>query len=162
MRDLFFLVKAESPKFLYEPSQTLYVGNQWKKINRLFGPTETCLWVANLWSLACAFASCPRMVCIFLSWNKKWYWPVTPNEAPAAWFHQQTNLWRSARSVFSYLWCFPSPEPWGTKGLTLVPNVSLTNWRNLRNHVEMSRVCNCVLALGSLYCNGRSLIWDSQ
>ena len=96
------------------------------------------------------------MVCIFLSWNKKWYWPVTLNETPAAWFHQQTNLWRSASSVFSYLWRFLLPETWGTKRLTVVPNVSLTHWGNLSNLMEMSGVHNCVLALGSLDCNDRS------
>ena len=154
----FFSSKSWNSRFLYELSQTLYVGNQLKKkkTQTLHGPTETCLRAANLWFLMYAFASLPRMVCIFLSWNKKWYWPVTPNKTPAAWFHHQTNLWRSASSVFSYLWHFLLPETRGTKRLTVVPNVSLTHWGNLSNLMEMSGVHNCVLALGSLDYNDRS------
>ena len=102
------------------------------KIKTPFGLTETCLGIAlclrasNLWPLAYGFVSWPRMVCIFMSWNKKWYWPVTPNKGLAAWFHRLANLWRLSSSVFSYLWHFPLPEPCRTKGLVPVPNVSQT------------------------------------
>lgn len=56
---------------------------------------------------------------------------------------------------FSYLWHFPLLEPCRTTGLTSVPNVSLTNWRNQGTCVKLSGVCDYVLALGSLHCDDR-------
>lgn len=123
---------------------------------------KNTIWTDRNMPLGCAAPAGCRLVISHCPWPRTLHvslsWVRRDTDLPLLTRAQQPivpadQFVAIVKFVLSYLWHFPLLEPRRTKGLTFVPNVSLTNWRSQSNGMEMWGACHCVLVLWSLHCS---------